>query len=70
VTKWKSAAAGVLCFFSLLAVATAQARLPRVPRAAPAVAPQIIGGVSAAPGTFGMMAFIIDNVGADDRKRR
>jgi secreted trypsin-like serine protease len=66
VTKWKSAAAGALCFFSLLAVATAQARPPHVTRAAPAVAPQIIGGVPAAPGTFGMMAFIIDNVGGGE----
>jgi secreted trypsin-like serine protease len=65
VTKWKSAAAGALCFFSLLAVATAHARPPHVTRAAPAVTPQIIGGVPAAAGTFGMMAFIIDDVGGD-----
>jgi secreted trypsin-like serine protease len=66
VTKWKCSAAGVLCFFSLLAVATAQARAPRMIRAAPAVAPAIIGGVPAAAGTFGMMAFIIDDVGGNE----
>jgi secreted trypsin-like serine protease len=64
-----SAAAGVLFLCCLLQVATAQAR-PRAPRAAPraasALAPQIIGGAPAAPGTLGMMAFIIDNLGNNE----
>jgi secreted trypsin-like serine protease len=62
VTKWKSAVAGVLCLCCLLGAATAHARPPRVTRAPAGVAPAIIGGVPAAAGTFGMMAFIIDNL--------